>query len=114
MATPEQIWDYPIPDPYISPKGEKAEPKAASLLLAWSATHAAYAKEQAIAARVEAAGAKAEVAALRTAVAALAAAANLDVDALVARMDAKYREALKQGLLDVEVTVRDRTATSDG
>lgn len=102
MATPAEIWGHMLPDPYVAPDGRRAEPKAARVLLQWAATHAAYAKEQAVTAR-------AEVAALRSAVTELAAHADLDVDALVAQMDAKFREALEQGLLDVEIVVRDKT-----
>lgn len=102
MATAAEIWNHPLDDSYVSPQGKRAQAKPARVLLDWAATHAAYAKEQAIAAR-------AETAALRLAVAELAGQADLDVDALVERMDAKFREALAQGLLDVEITVRDHT-----
>lgn len=73
MPNPADLWNYVLPDPYIAPDGTKAQPKSAADLLGWAATHAAYAKEQAIAARTE-------VAALHTAIAALAAVVTADPD----------------------------------
>jgi hypothetical protein len=102
MATAKEVWDYILPDPYIDAKGTKAQPKPAASLLAWAATHAALAKEQAI-------RNQAEIAAIRSAVIELAAQADLDVDALVKQMDARFRDALKDGLLDVEIRVTDTT-----
>ncbi|MGH8571763.1 MAG: hypothetical protein ACREX8_04190, partial [Gammaproteobacteria bacterium] len=102
MATPQEIWDYVVPDYYVGPGGVKAQPKPVRDLLSWSATHAAYAKEQAISNR-------AEIASLRLAVTELAGEMDMDVDRLVVLMDEKFRAALAEGLVDVDIEVRDRT-----
>lgn len=106
MPTPAEVWNHPIEDPYVDAQGGQAVPKPAWVMLAWAATHAAYAKEQAITAR-------AEIAALRLAVLKLAEESDLDADDLLARMDTKFREVLKDGLLNVEVTIQDRVDDND-
>lgn len=102
MPSAADVWNYPVADPYVAPDGTKAVPKSAADLLAWSATHAAYAKEQAVTARAEIAGLRLVVTELAGAV------ADIDADDLLARMDTKIREALAEGLLAVDITVRDR------
>jgi len=53
MPTPADLWNYPLADPYQAPDGTPAQPKPAGSLVAWAATHAAYAKEESIKARAE-------------------------------------------------------------
>jgi N-acetylmuramoyl-L-alanine amidase-like protein len=106
MATAKEVWDFILPDPYVDAKGTKAQPKPAASLLAWAATHAAFAREQALRNH-------ADIAAIRSAVIELAAQADLDVNALVQQMDTKFREALKDGLLDVQIRVTDTTEGKD-
>lgn len=86
MPTPAEIWDHEIPDPYPG-----AKPKRARDLVGWAATHAAQAKESNVAVRAELAALKA---------------------ALPAMIAEEVRTAIADGVLDVEVTVRDKTAST--
>lgn len=88
MPTPQEIWDYVIDDPYVWQGGEQAAPKPAKVLLSYASKHAANALEQAAAARAELAALKA---------------------ALPAMVAEEIRTALAQGLVDVDITVRDKT-----
>ncbi|MGH3921859.1 MAG: hypothetical protein ACRDTT_03105, partial [Pseudonocardiaceae bacterium] len=83
MPTPAEIWDHVIPDPYPG-----AQPKRARDLVGWAATHAARANEQATAARLDLAALKA---------------------ALPTMVAEQVRSAIADGVLDVTVTVRDKT-----
>lgn len=98
MPSAQEIWDHLIPDPYPN-----AQPKRARDLLGWAATHAAYA-------RAEAAGARAAIAELAKQVD--AGDNEIDVDALVSRLEDATRAVLAEGVLDVEVSVRDKTTTA--
>jgi hypothetical protein len=93
MPTPADLWNFVLPDPY-----EGAQPKSAASLLGWAATHAAYARAEAAAAKAVA------VECLKT-----VAADHIDIDALLARVDATVKAALAEGVVDVEVTVHDKT-----
>ncbi len=97
MATPAAIWDHVLPAPYPG-----AQPKPASGLLGGAATHAAYA-------RAEAASAKATAAECLTAILGHDR-PEVDLDALLARIAQGTRKILTEGVLDVAVTVHDRTA----
>lgn len=83
MPTPAEIWDHVVPDPYPG-----AQPKRARDLLGWAATHAAMAKQ-------EAASARNELAALKA--------------ALPNMVAEEIRTALTQGLVDVDITVTNKT-----
>jgi hypothetical protein len=92
MATPAEVWSYVLPDPF-----QGAKPKSAADLLGWAAAHAAYA-------RGEAAGARAAIAELTRQVAA----ADIDEDALIDRMQEAVRTAMAEVVhVDVDVQVRD-------
>ncbi len=88
MPTPAEIWDHVIPDPYPG-----AQPKRARDLVGWAATHAAHATEEARATRAELAALKA---------------------ALPDMVAEEIRAALAEGLVDVAVTVHDRTESTAG
>jgi hypothetical protein len=94
MPTPADLWNFVLPDPY-----EGAQPKSAASLLGWAATHAAYARAEAVAAKAVAAECLKAVATDR-----------IDVDALLARVDATVKAALAAGVVDVDVTVHDKTS----
>lgn len=95
MPTPAEIWAYPIPDPYVGPDGKPRDPKPATVLLGHGAANAAYAK-------VEATKALGEVAGLRDEIA--------DIKAQLPNMIAEeIRAAIADGVLDVDISVRDKT-----
>jgi hypothetical protein len=87
MPTTQELWDYPIDDPYVGPDGKKTGPKPARVYLAYSAANAAHAVEQAGQARTD-------LAALRA--------------ALPEMIQTYLRAALANGVA-IEVTVRDNT-----
>lgn len=89
MPTPAEFWDHLLDDPYVGPDGEPRDRKPAHVLVSYGSANAAFAVEQASAAR-------AEVAALRT--------------ALPDMIAEEIRTALAQGVVDVDISVRDRTA----
>lgn len=80
MSSPADLWNHLLPDPVSG-----AAPRPAGDLLASAVLHAAHA-------RVEAAGAKAAVAELARQLTA----AELDDDALIARMQDAVREAIAE------------------
>jgi hypothetical protein len=90
MPTPAELWNHPLPDPYVGADGKKREPKAALVFLTYGAANAAYAVEE-------------------------AKRAHQNLDALKAALPdlvaAEVRKALAAGVVDVDVTVHDKTAT---
>ncbi|MGH3693225.1 MAG: hypothetical protein ACRDRX_04365 [Pseudonocardiaceae bacterium] len=90
MPSPAELWDFLIDDPYVGPDGKPSKPKAARIYLAYSAANAAYAKERAE--RLAA-----ELAALKTTLPAMIAEA--------------VRAGLQDGVVDVDVSVRNKTGS---
>lgn len=88
MPSPADLWNHLLDDPYVGPDGEPRDRKPAHVLVSYGAANAAYAVEQAGAAR-------AEVAALRS--------------ALPDMIAEEIRSALAQGLVDVDITVTNKT-----
>lgn len=99
MPTPAELWAYPIEDPYVGPDGAKREPKPAWVFVAYGAANAAYAVQ--------------ETNNLRTELAAFKAAAGAELAGLKAAMPElvaeQVRAVLAQGVVDVAVTVQDKT-----
>jgi hypothetical protein len=94
LPTPADLWSFMLDDPYIAPDGSAATPKSAADLLRWAATHAAYAKEQAITAVGEVAAVQAELTALKT-----------EFAEFEAGLDARIKAAVAGAVLNVHVDV---------
>lgn len=88
MPSPADLWNHPLDDPYIGPDGKPRDRKPAHTLLSHGSANAAYAADRA-------AKALTELAALRS--------------ALPGMVAEEIRTALAQGLVDVDITVRDKT-----
>jgi len=88
MPTPQDLWSFPIADPYVGADGKKRDPKPASVLLAYGAANAAYAVEEAKRAHTELDELKA---------------------ALPGLVAEQVRQALAAGVVDVDVTVHNKT-----
>jgi GH25 family lysozyme M1 (1,4-beta-N-acetylmuramidase) len=88
MPSPADLWNHVLPDPFPG-----AQPKPARDLLGWAATHAAHA-------RADAAAARAAVAEIAKQVAD----SDLDVEALITRMQEAVREAMAE-IVHVNVIV---------
>ena len=91
LVTPAELWNCPLPDPYPG-----AAPKPARELLAWAATHAAFA-------RAEAAGARAAV----TELAKQFITADPDDEEVISRMQQVVRATMAD-ILHTEVPAQDR------
>jgi hypothetical protein len=98
----ELSWDTMLHDPYRNARGEPSADKKAGMLLAWAATHAAYAKEAAQRNERRLAGLQA---AFDKLVDAHANQEGVDAEAIKAAV----REAIEDSLVQVDVTVSDRT-----
>jgi hypothetical protein len=90
-VTPAALWNHPLPDPFPG-----AAPKPAQQLLAWAATHAAFA-------RAEAAGARAAVAEL----AKQFTATDFDDEELISRMQQAVRATMAE-ILRADVPTQTR------
>lgn len=88
MATPAEIWAHPVDDPYIGPDGKPRDRKPAHTLLSYGSANAAYAADRAAKALTELAALKA---------------------ALPGMVAHEVRSALAQGLVDVDITVTNKT-----
>lgn len=94
VTTPADIWNVKLDDPYVGPDGKKSDPKTVGDFLRWSATHAAYAKEQAIAARADVATVRKEVEALQS-----------GLNAFDLELDTRIKAAIAAAVVAVTVNV---------
>lgn len=88
QMTPQEVWNYPVSDPYVGPDGKPRDAKPAHVLLSYGAANAAYAVEEAKRARAE-------------------------LDALKAALPGMFAAAIAGSVVDVDVTVHNKTGIDE-